>query len=133
MTPAGRASPIAQQLVGDPGRGGVDRVVKGVDRDLPRCPEDSGRGDVEGGQGHLRASPDGGAVRGGRGARRQTEGIEQATYGSPAGAVTPVREVVEPRVRDLIGEGGDPERFGGGTRRRRAWLAVAEPRLERAG
>src|SRR5215468_1326662 len=52
-----RAVPVAQQFVGDARRHGVDRVVEGVDRDLPRRPEDGRRGDVPGRQYHQRAAP----------------------------------------------------------------------------
>jgi hypothetical protein len=56
------------------------------------------------GQCHLRAPPDGGAVGLGRAAWRQACGAEQAPHHPPAGAVGPVRKVIETRLGDLIFE-----------------------------
>src|SRR6516164_7247367 len=123
---------VAQQLVGDARRGSVYRVVEGVDRDLPRRPEDDRWGDVQRGQGDLRAPPYGGAMGEGRGARREADGIKQSAHDSPPGAVAPVRQVVETRAGDVILEGLDPQRFGRRSRRRGTWLPVPEPRLDRA-
>src|SRR6266702_6324412 len=126
-----RAAPVAQQLVGDARRDGVYGVMEGVDRDLLRRPEDGRWGDVQRGQGDLRAPPYSGAVGDRRGARRQAGGIKQSAHHSPAGAVAPVRKVIETRAGDVVGEGGDPQRFGRRAGRRRTRLAVPEPRLQR--
>src|SRR6266699_1045942 len=125
-----RAASVAQQLVGDARRDGVYGVVEGVDRDLLRRPEDGRWGDVQRGQGDLRAPPYSGAVGDRRGARREADGIKQPAHHSPAGAVAPVRKVIETRAGDVIGEGRDPQRFGRRTRWRRTRLAVPQPRLE---
>ena len=88
-------------------------MVEDVDRDLSRRPEDRRRSDVQGGQGHLRASPYSGAVGGRRGARRQAGGIKQSAHHPPAGAIAPVRKVIESRlgvVRGLLDAAGLPPR-----------------------
>ena len=65
-------------------------------------------------------------------ARRQAGGVEQAANDPPAGAVAPVREVVEARLGDGVLELGDAERLGGGARRRGAGRAPPQLGLQRA-
>ena len=60
------------------------------------------------------------------------DGAEQPAHDAPAGAVAPVREVVEARPGEVVLELGDAQRLGRRARGRRARRAVAQARLEGA-
>src|SRR5437868_5410859 len=85
----------AQQLVGKPGGHRVDRVVKRVDRDLLRPPEDGRGRHVQRRKRDLGAAPDGGTVRAGGLTRGESGRVEQTAEDAPACAVSPVGEIVE--------------------------------------
>src|SRR5947208_15611628 len=130
--PVGAMLVAVKQLVGHAGGDRVDRVVEDVDGNLLRRPEHHRRGDLESWKRHLGAAPDRGPVCGSRRASGHTGGREQATHHAPAGAVAPVRQVVEARRRDIVLEGRDSKRLGRRSRRRGARLATPQPRLDRA-
>ena len=125
-----RSAPVAQQLIGDARRDGVDRVVEGVDRDLLRRPENGRRGDAQRAGSPARC-PRSWPGRRWKPSRRRggtPSGMQQSAHHSPAGAVAPVRKVIETRTGDVIGEGCDPQRFGRRAGREPACGAGAAPR-----
>src|SRR3954452_15241815 len=132
-SPGAGAPAGGDELVGEPRRDRVDGVVEEVDGDLFAAPEYEGRSDVEGGEGDRRAAPHRRAVGGGRLRRPGPRGAEDAAHDAPAGAVAPMREVVEASLREVGVERLDPERLGGRAGGRGRGLAVAQPRLDRAG
>src|SRR6266496_983554 len=122
----------AQELVRDPGRERVDRVVKGVDRDLLLRPEDRRRGDLERRQHDLRVAVNRGPVERRGLLRGQAALAEETPEDPPARAESPVREVVEARLRDIVLELRDPQHLRRRARRRRARRPPPEPCLDRA-
>ena len=125
--PTSATAPL-QKRVGAAGGGGVDGVVEGVDGDLFLRPENRRRRDLERRQRDLGGAVDGGAVGDGRRPRRQPERSEEAADDAPAGAVAPVREVVEARAGEVAVEVGGPQRLGRRARRRAARRAGAPRR-----
>ena len=121
------------RLVGEAGGDGVDRVVEERRWRPPRLPQKmnggamSRAGSVTAALPQI-AAPWAAVAR----ARRQAGGAEQPAHDAPAGAVAPVREVVEARPGDVVLELGDAERLGRRPRGRRARRAVAQARLEGA-
>src|SRR3954465_3107835 len=110
----------------------VDGVVEEVDRDFLATPEDEWGCDVEGGERDGGAAPHGGAVRGGRLGRRASRRAEAAAHDAPAGAVTPVREVAEARLREVVLELRDAQRLRGGACGGGRRGAVAQAGFDRA-
>src|SRR5271165_4294920 len=131
-TPVGVARVSVEPLVGHAGGDRVDGVVEEVDRDLLRGPEHHRRSDLQSRECHLRAAPDRSTMGCGRGSGRHPGGGEQASRDAPARAVAPVRQVVEACRRDIILEGGNPQRLGRGAGRCGARLAAPQPRLDGA-
>ncbi len=121
-----------QELICESGRERVNGVVEGVDRDLLLGPEDGGRRDVQGREGHLSATPDGRTVRRGGLAGGEAGRVEQPANDAPSGAVAPVGEIVEARLGDRVLERRDAQRLSGRAGGRRAGRPPAEFGLDRA-